>query len=122
VDSGGDSFEYVVYDDDGVASEPGQVDIWVINNPPSISGFTAWQASAGYWYFEGYVTDENPDACTVEFGGILAGHAPVSPQPDGKFSFVVQLGAGPLNAPATAVAIDDADQESQEAETFVYSY
>jgi hypothetical protein len=122
VDPGGDSFEYVVYDEDGVASEPARVDVWVMNSPPMISGFSNWQASGGYWYFEGYVNDENPDACTVEFGGILAGHAPVSPQPDGKFSFVVQLGSGPLFVPARAIAIDDADQESQQAETFVYSY
>jgi hypothetical protein len=122
VDPGPDSFEYVVSDEDGIASEPAQVDVWVMNYVPSIYGFTSWQASGGYWYFEGYVNDDNPDACTVEFGGILAGQAPVTPRADGKFSFVVPLGSGPLNAVATAIAIDDAGQESEEVETFVYSY
>jgi hypothetical protein len=122
VESVSDSFEYTICDEDGVESQPAQVEIWVMNNIPSISGFTNWQASAGYWYFEGYVNDEHPETCRVDFGGILQGHDPVTPQSDGKFSFVVQLGSGMFFAPATAVATDEADQVSQEAETIVYSY
>ena len=122
VQSVSDSFEYRVYDEDGVASESTQVYVWVMNMPPSITGWTGWQASAGYWYFEGYVTDEDPLSCTVEFGGILAGEDPVTPRADGKFSFAVDLGTGALNAPATAVARDNAGQESSEEMTVVYNY
>lgn len=121
VESVTDEFEYTISDEYGVESPPASVDVFVINYVPEITGFTNWETSAGYWYFEGYVNDEHPEDCTVEFGGILAGHSAVTPGSDGRFSFVVNLGY--VNtARATAIATDDADQDSEEAETLVYSY
>lgn len=121
VDPVTDSFEYTIADEYGVESEPAIVWVWVMNTPPQITQFTNWQTSAGYWYFEGYVSDENPQSCTVEFGGVLAGQPAVTPAANGRFSFVVQF-ASINTSVASAIATDDAGQQSEKAETAVFSY
>lgn len=119
--SGTDDFEYTVLDTDGVESDPAWVTVFVTNIPPQISNLDAIPGSLGMWHIEGYVLDEYPDQCTVEFGGIIAGEPSATPDETGFFRITVDLGTEVFGV-ATAKAIDELGEESPVSETLVYGY
>lgn len=114
--SGSDWFEYVVSDSYGVESSAVRVDVDVVNLPPDIVWFDGWPDSYGNWVFEGEVQDENPESCTIEFGGIISGTT--TPDATGYFEKAIYLPPG-TSGLATATATDELGEQNT-AETSVY--
>jgi hypothetical protein len=117
--SGSDSFTYRVADDDGVSSNDASVDITVMNAPPEITVWDAWQENGGLWIFEGIVQDEHPETVTIDFGGLLSGSTIADAT--GYFSTTVTLPPGTFGA-GQATATDELGLEYGPVYAEVFPY
>lgn len=105
---GGDSFQYRVSNHNGLTSNTATVFVMVFNSPPQISNFSATRQGGNNWKFEGWVVDEEPDACVVHLGQDL--NVDVAPDENGHFEHVTTM---PSHfGTVTAQATDPAGQKS----------
>jgi len=88
------------------------------NEPPEIVSFTWYNPAGDYFVFYGFVADEIPGACAIEFNGLIAGWG-ASPEYDGYFFAVVEFPPGTIGN-VTAEAVDNVYQFSEEVSTFVF--
>lgn len=114
--TGNDWFEYTVSDTDGVVSNVARVDVYVMNESPTIISLFASRDSYGTWLIQGAVQDENPDMVTIQLGGL--GSGTVSADPDGYFEAAVLVPAGTCGI-VTAVATDEIGAQSDEQEVMI---
>lgn len=117
--AGYDEFRYQVADTAGTYSNEALVTIWVANMPPTIQ-FMVYEDADDIWVFEGYVGDENPATCIVNFGGLLDGES-TTVDPDGHFAFYKILDNGEEGI-VTAQAKDELGEVSEVAFDEVYRY
>jgi hypothetical protein len=117
--AGYDEFQYKVADTEGNFSNDATVGIWVHNDAPSITlDYTLY--SGNTWIFEGNVTDENPAACKVTFGGILDGKT-AEVDDAGYYFLSVELETG-VEGVVTAQTTDEVGEASNVAETYFHQY
>lgn len=115
---GSDSFQYRVSNLFGLTSNIATVSVMVFNAPPQISNFRSMPQQGNVWKFEGWVVDEEPEACIVHLGQGL--NADVSPDADGYFVYVKQMPN--QYGMVTAQATDPAGQQSQVVSAMYYGY
>jgi hypothetical protein len=88
------------------------------DDPPTILSFSWINPLDNYFFFYGYVEDEYPEACIVEFYGVLRGYYATA-DGSGYFCTVAELPYGTIGD-VEAIAFDVYDQFSDPAGTFVY--
>lgn len=81
-----------------------------LNRPPELLSFGWVEAEAGVYTLSGQVSDEYPEGCFIQFGGVLSGYF-AAVNYDGSFSETFQLGYTE-GGPVSAQAVDEVAQES----------
>ncbi|MDZ4685363.1 MAG: hypothetical protein SH850_09750 [Planctomycetaceae bacterium] len=92
------------------ATAPAQADA---NEPPVILDFAFEWLGGDFWVIYGFVEDEDPDTCRVDFYGDLLGYS-CDVSSNGEFSLLLELPIG-VGGVIPAYALDAEESISQPA-------
>jgi len=99
------------------SAAPAQADA---NEPPVLSNYAFEWLGGEFWVVYGYVEDEDPDTCLVEFGGDLEGYS-CDVSSNGEFALLLELPPG-MGGLVPAYALDAGELRSDVVYDWLANY
>ncbi|HUQ68122.1 MAG TPA: hypothetical protein VM165_01280 [Planctomycetaceae bacterium] len=99
------------------ATAPARADA---NEPPVILDYSFEWLGGEFWVVYGFVDDEDPDTCRVDFGGDLIGYS-CDVSSNGEFSLLLELPPG-MGGSVPAIALDAGELMSTAAYDWLANY